>query len=318
MALSEIRLATNNFSPDNVISVGRHEKVYKAEINPFPRKNPFPGKPIMVSFKRFDQSISSKWFVETIQNCLRLIHENLTSLIGFSDEGDEKILCFQHPEYGSLQNYLDNTRLTWTARLIVCLGVGYGIWHLHYLEQVIHSTIKISSILLDSNWKAKIDLEYSNIDLPFEAESDYSDPSRNETMVSDIYSFGIILFQVLCGRLAFDAEDHTDSQDLIQLAKKNYKDGKLEEIIDPFLRNQMSPESLSTFSEIAYHCFNDDPQQRPQMHYIIKQLEKSLLRQWDFEQIAMKEVLYNCDIYDYTCQQYVLKHKSLHHNTQVN
>ncbi|GJV56449.1 receptor-like protein kinase HERK 1 [Tanacetum coccineum] len=285
ISVSDINLATSYFSPESVISVGRYDKVYKAEMHTYDKK-------YTVSLKRFDQSISSEWFVETIKNFSRFLHPNINSLLGFCDEGDEKILFFQHPEYGSLQNYVDNTRLTWTARLKVCIDVSYGIHYLHSfsdLEQrVTHSIIKSSSILLDSNLMAKIDAEYSNIDVPFEAESDYSDPSRDEIMVSDIYSFGIILFEVLCGRLAFDAEYDTNSQDLIQLAKKNYKDGKLEEIIDPFLRNQMATESLSTFSEIAYQCCNDDPKQRPTMDYIKMQLVESLKVQWAFEQL-------NCD-----------------------
>ncbi|GJZ69221.1 jacalin-like lectin domain-containing protein [Tanacetum coccineum] len=203
--LSDIRLATNNFSPENVISAGRHKKVYKAEINIS------DGKAFMVCLKRFDQTINSKWFVETIQNFSRFRHPNINSLIGFYDEGDEKILCFEHPDIGSLQNYLDNTKLTWTARLEVCIDVSHATHYLHSFselnQRVMHIIIKSSSILLDSNWNAKIDVEYSNIDLPFEVESDYLDPSRDETrlmtMVPDIYFLGIVLFEVLCGRLAF-------------------------------------------------------------------------------------------------------------------
>ncbi|PWA60205.1 protein kinase-like domain-containing protein [Artemisia annua] len=107
------------------------------------------------------------------------------------------------------------------------------------------------------------------------------------TTKSDIHSLGIVFFEVLCGRRAFDTEYDSGSQYLMKLVEQSYKEGKLDEIIDPFLRSQMAPDSLRTFSNIAYQCCNKYREQRPNIDHILQELEQAVELQLKFEELAL-------------------------------
>lgn len=108
----------------------------------------------------------------------------------------------------------------------------------------------------------------------------YIDPLYATTDVltkeSDVYSFGVILFEVLCGRLAMIMNYNDECRFLSKLAKIHYKEGKLDEIINPNLLKQKKPNSLRTFSRIAYQCLKKDRKQRLTMGLIVEELQNSL------------------------------------------
>ncbi|GJR56283.1 phloem protein 2-like protein [Tanacetum coccineum] len=279
--LKDIILATNNFSPENVMFVGRHETVYKGELIR-------GGKPLTVRVKRLEQmlayNIHMHLYTFFLRSLSRYEHPNIMSLLGFSCD-KKLILVFEYSAYGSLQNYLDNTNLTWINRLNICIGAARAISFLHdglnKCERIVLRNFTSSSIFLDTNWETKV----SHFESYYAtADSVYSDTVSKESAInttrkSNIYSFGIVLFEVLCGRLAFDTEYESDSQYLMKLVEQ---EGKLDEIIDPFLKHQMAPASLRTFSNIAYQCCNKYPKQRPSMDHILHELEQATRLQWKF------------------------------------
>ncbi|PWA44441.1 Phloem protein 2-like protein [Artemisia annua] len=282
--LEEIKLATNNFSPDNVISLGSDETVYKGEIIR-------GGKPLPVRVKvqRLHNVPFMKLHLCTVFRS-RFENPNIMSLLGLCSEDDKIISVLEHSAYGSLQNYLDNSNLTWKNRLKISAGAARAISNLH---KVLYSDFGFtsSSIFLDTNWEAKV----SHFESIFETDSVYSDPESEvyggeSIRESDIYSLGIVLFEVLCGRLAFDAEYESDSQYLMKVVEQSYKEGNLDEIIDPFLKNQMAPDSLSTFSNIAYQCCNKSSWLRPKIDNILQELEQAVAHQLEFEELALLHV----------------------------
>ncbi|KAI3773513.1 hypothetical protein L1987_48043 [Smallanthus sonchifolius] len=91
---------------------------------------------------------------------------------------------------------------------------------------------------------------------------------------SDVFSFGMVLFEVLCGRLCY-VRDTDGILLLADVAKEYYANDKLDSVIDPILREQMSPESLRKFSAIAYKCLQDR-EHRPLMGVVQKELEETL------------------------------------------
>ncbi|KAI3691122.1 hypothetical protein L2E82_49340 [Cichorium intybus] len=111
----------------------------------------------------------------------------------------------------------------------------------------------------------------------------YLDPVYYETRIltkeSDIYSFGIVLMEALCGRLAYEKGPVS----LGHLATRKYEEGQLTEIIDPNLRKHMSPDSLDVFSALAYQCLKDSRKERPTTVEVVEKLEKVLALQQKFE-----------------------------------
>nr|GEU67106.1 protein kinase-like domain, phloem protein 2-like protein [Tanacetum cinerariifolium] len=225
-----------------------------------------------------------------------LKHKNLVSLVGFCDENDEKIIIIRRENRGSLENYLsDPMLLTWVRRLEICVGLAHALSYIHYDEQrdfsVIHRHIDSEAVLLNENWEPKLyefrlsmKIEASQRHLSFDTGTvsirpEYTDPTYLETKSahhkSDIYSFGIVMFELLCGRKAV-IDENRDNQYLAQLAITHYREKKLNEIIDWDLLKQMDLQSFNIFAEIAYDCLNEDRSERPNIDEIVTSFEKAL------------------------------------------
>ncbi|GKD64331.1 kinase-like domain, phloem protein 2-like protein [Tanacetum coccineum] len=98
------------------------------------------------------------------------------------------------------------------------------------------------------------------------------------THKSDIYSFGVVLFEVLSGRSAVLPDEELGEGLLSQLAKS-----RLDDMIDPYLPEQMDPEAFKIFSDTAYWCIKEDRADRPYIDQVVKRLEKALELQWKHE-----------------------------------
>ncbi|KVH91625.1 Protein kinase, ATP binding site-containing protein [Cynara cardunculus var. scolymus] len=295
--LEEIKSATDNFGDNNLIGRGGFGKVYKGTISHSKGTS-------MAAFKRLDSKYGqgNSEFWKEITMLSRYTHENLVSLLGYCDEGGEKILVYEYASRGSLDRHLSDTALTWMQRLRICLGAARGLSYLHdpkgTQQRVLHRDIKSSNILLDENWNAKVsDVGLSRISPANQPHTivisnmvgtlGYLDPLYLEmgllTKESDVYSFGVVLFEVLCGRLCFEFID-SRYQTLVHTWKDSYKEKKLDEIIFQDMLQQMDQSSLETFSDIAYLCLHESLEGRPMTAHVVNELEIALERQVTYEQ----------------------------------
>ncbi|KAK1423472.1 hypothetical protein QVD17_18775 [Tagetes erecta] len=99
---------------------------------------------------------------------------------------------------------------------------------------------------------------------------------------SDVFSFGVLLFEVLFGREASSIKN-SDNWYFARLAQSHYEEGKLDDLIHPDLRQQMNVESLNVFAEIAYYCLKAQRSQRPDINQVLPELEKALELQHKYE-----------------------------------
>ncbi|XP_076944080.1 receptor-like protein kinase HERK 1 [Bidens hawaiensis] len=301
--LEDVRDATNNFSATNVLGYGGYGLVYKGELLG-------PEGLITIAAKRVDRKLShgENHFLSELKVLSSYKHVNIVSLIGFCDEQNEKILVQGFVTYGSLDHYLSSAKLTWLKRVQICLGAARGLSYLHNgLEgqSVIHRLVKSRSILLDETWQAKIGgLGLSMIGSMhantfvsdgFVNTPGYADPTYLQTGVitkeSGVYSFGVVLFEILCGRETFD-RNLNNKPFLGPLARMHYEKGILNQIVDPLLMKQMSQESLKEYSAIAYQCLEKLGTARPTMIEIVQKLENVLRIQQDFERVlAFQQIL---------------------------
>ncbi|XP_024995889.1 uncharacterized protein LOC112529041 [Cynara cardunculus var. scolymus] len=304
--LEDIKSATDNFSNDNLIGKGGFGNVYKGEIS-------LSNGPSMVAFKRLDLDSGSGQgnveFWREIMMLSRYSHENIVSLLGYCNEGDEKIVVYEYASRGSLDRHLSANALTWMQRLKICLGVARGLNYLHdpnpmeRQQRVLHCDIKSSNILLDENWNAKIsDLGLSKIGPANQKHTfhfsnvtgtpGYIDPLYLEmgvlTKESDVYSLGVVLFEVLCSRLCFKYSNG-QYHSLVRMWKKSYKQKKLDEIISRDLLQQMDVNSLETFSDIAYQCLKKTRGKRPLMVDVVGKLDIALTSQKIYEGVKLSE-----------------------------
>ncbi|KAJ0877474.1 putative protein kinase RLK-Pelle-CR4L family [Helianthus annuus] len=220
------------------------------------------------------------------------------------------ILVIDNVSNGYLDGYLGNAKdmriLTWEKRLKICIEVANALEYLHSemedQKMIIHHDICYYTIGLDENWRAKIDGFGDCVFLPLNQEDeavyvgssgrpDHIDPEYEKTTKlkreSDVYSFGIVLLEILCGRTASDPIYLKSYKGLGPVARQSFCIGTLEDMIDPILKEETSEnifvlkrrpnkESLHAFLKIAYQCVAETQDQRPTMKVIVKELEKAL------------------------------------------
>ncbi|XP_071739345.1 uncharacterized protein [Rutidosis leptorrhynchoides] len=302
IGLQVIVSATRNFSDENLIQKDELGMYYKGKMF-------LSGKLTDIIARRVGYTYEQNaGFWTEIYMLDSLKHKNIVSIAGFCDENGEKIIIYERTVHGHLDRHLtDATKLTWIQRLKICLGVAQALDYVHY--DVIHCDINSSKILLDENWEPKIfGFEHSTkfpggwrhrlLSSHHFDTSNYRDPTCiDATTVTpryDVYSFGVMLFEVLCGRKSFLIKDGGVHQSLLELAKRCLADEKLDEIIDKGLRDQMELQSLKIFSEIAYRCL-EEQMRRPTMDQVVKKLEEAIEHQWKQENMVLREHQTNAD-----------------------
>ncbi|XVF65783.1 hypothetical protein PTKIN_Ptkin09bG0278100 [Pterospermum kingtungense] len=291
--LEELRTATDNFQ--SKIGENGFVNLYKGFI-----KDSYKDT---VAIRRFVSSQQHEYFMTEMELLSNLqYHPNIISLIGYCLDGSnsDKFIVYEYMPRGTLHDLLHNRNdfqplLSWKKRLEICIGVARGLEFLHTGNNpsIIHRDIKTRNILLDQNWVAKIsDFELSKLMVPTSlSESDshvttrivgtmgYIDPEYMRagylTKKSDVYSFGVVLFEVLSARKPWDRYLE-EGQGLTRWCRDCVEDGRVDEIIDPLLKDEIAPDCLKAYVDMAYKCTNERTDERPTMDAVVKRLELTL------------------------------------------
>ncbi|KAL7602351.1 hypothetical protein Lser_V15G23427 [Lactuca serriola] len=295
LTISEIHLATRNFDESLIIGRGGFGIVYKGTITNGETH-------FIAAIKRLDstsnQGALEFWAEVAILTKLR--HCHLVPLIGYCNDRQEMILVYEYMPHGSLEDHLHKfqTNLPWVQRLKICIGVARGLDYLHtgtgIKHGVIHRDVKSSNILLDESWNAKIsDFGLSKlgpinqpstyVNTVVKGTFGYLDPdyftTGRLTRKSDVYAFGVVLFEVLSGKRAVDKSLDEEHWGLVRWAQESIKEDKLEQIVDSNIREGIMPKSLKEFARIADACLDSNPKQRPTMAEVVVCLESVLTLQ---------------------------------------
>ncbi|KAL8249416.1 hypothetical protein R6Q59_006284 [Mikania micrantha] len=261
-------------------------------------------KRIAVAIKRITDRVGGQgtqaFFEELEVRAYR--HPNIVPLLGFCDEGDEMILVYEHVTHISLDDYLKSIdkmdTFTWTQRLHVCLEIARGLKHLHGKiinpQRIIHIDIKSTNIFLDKNRGAQIAyfvtsrLRPTNQEICVRVYEDLECETTGKLeKLSDIYTFGVILFEILCGRLAYDpVYIVVNDKGLAPIAHQCFNDGTIVRIIDPRLMEEMGEDVFSsnrepkkdymdTFLKMACQCLGE-AEKRPTIEMVITELETNI------------------------------------------
>ncbi|ONK65326.1 uncharacterized protein A4U43_C07F35970 [Asparagus officinalis] len=255
ISIQVLRNVTNNFSEENVLGRGGFGTVYKGELH--------DGTKIAV--KRMESGImGSKGLTEfksEIAVLTKVRHRNLVSLLGYCLDGNERLLVYEYMPQGTLSRHIFDWKeeglkpLEWKKRLGIALDVARGVEYLHSLahQSFIHRDLKPSNILLGDDMKAKVadfglvrlapDGKCCSVETRLAGTFGYLAPeyavTGRVTTKADVFSFGVILMELITGRKALDESQPEESMHLVTWFRRMQlnKDEKTfrKSIIDPNL-----------------------------------------------------------------------------------
>nr|GEV32390.1 putative serine/threonine/dual specificity protein kinase, catalytic domain-containing protein [Tanacetum cinerariifolium] len=298
-SLAKIQLATNNFDPETIIGKGGFGKVYKGFIDDGRTRT-------TVAIKRLDclsRQRASKFWTE-VKMLSRVRHGHSVSLIGYCNVFNEMLVVYEYISDGDHAKRLHKvdeksirTPLSWEERLKICIRATHALDYLYtgtgVKNGIIHRDVKSQNMFLDGNMAAKLsDLGLSKI----------GPVDQSLIRKFDVYSFGIVLLEILCGRPAVDPSLGDDELGLVGWAQRNIKEGTLNDIIDLNMMGQtpcskkkiqIMPDCLKAFVKIAVKCLPTKPKDRPTMSEVVVDLEAALTLQERGEYLVRS--LYNND-----------------------
>ncbi|KAG8375268.1 hypothetical protein BUALT_Bualt10G0082800 [Buddleja alternifolia] len=281
--VSELRGITQNFSSNFLLGEGGFGRVYKGYLDESLRAG-LKAQPVAVKLLDIEGLQGHREWL--------LRHPNLVKLIGYCCEDEERLLVYEFMPRGSLENHLFkrlSISLPWATRLKIAVGAAKGLAFLHGAEKpVIYRDFKTSNILLDSDFNAKLSdfglatmgPEGSNTHVTTRVMGTYGYAAPEYvstghlTTKSDIYSFGVVLLELLTGRRAMDKTRPKSEQNLVDWAKPYLTSSRrLRCIMDPRLAGQYSVKGAKEMGLLAQQCVSLQPKDRPKMPAIIETLE---------------------------------------------
>ncbi|XP_020589870.1 cysteine-rich receptor-like protein kinase 10 isoform X2 [Phalaenopsis equestris] len=282
--LPTLKVATKNFSELNKLGEGGFGSVYKGVLQ--------DGREIAV--KRL--STGSRQGLQELKNELVLIaqlqHRNLVRLYGVCLEEQEKLLIYEYVTNKSLDTILFDPEksklLDWMKRYKIIGGIARGLLYLHEDSQlkIIHRDLKASNILLDADMNAKIsDFGMARLFGGDETQGmtshvvgtyGYMAPEYGMhghfSVKSDVFSFGVLVLEILTGRSNPSFLNDDRSEDLLSYVWENWNNGTILEIVDPTLAKSIPRSEVIRCFEIGLHCVQQDFSQRPTMTTVVVML----------------------------------------------
>ncbi|PHT59205.1 hypothetical protein CQW23_01568 [Capsicum baccatum] len=250
------------------------------------------GSPIPVAVKKLDRVVQDgdKEFKTEVNVIGQTHHKNLVRLIGFCDEGPHRLLAYEFMNNGSLSNFLfGDLKLTWNQRTQVALGIARGLLYLHdeCSTQIIHCDIKPQNILLDDHYDPRISdfglakllrMDQTETQTAIRGTKGYVAPEwfRNMpiTVKADVYSFGVLLLEIICCRRNVDFDVGEDRAILTYWAYDCYQEGTIYELVENDSDAISDRKKLEKFLMVAIWCIQEDSSLRPTMKKVVLMLEE--------------------------------------------
>ncbi|WVZ77882.1 hypothetical protein U9M48_025683 [Paspalum notatum var. saurae] len=284
LTFSDIVKATNNFNKDHVIGCGGYGLVYRAELP--------DGCKLAIKKLNGEMCLMQREFTAEVEALSMAQHDHLVPLWGYGVQGNSRFLIYSFMENGSLDDWLHNrdddasTFLDWPMRLRIAQGASCGLCYIHNVckPQIVHRDIKSSNILLDKEFKAYVaDFGLSRLILPTKTHVTtelvgtlgYIPPEYGQesvaTLRGDIYSFGVVLLELLTGLRPVPVL--STSKELVPWVLEMRSQGRQIEVLDPTLQGTGHEEQMLEMLEVACNCVNHNPSMRPPIMQVMSCLE---------------------------------------------
>jgi Leucine-rich repeat (LRR) protein len=292
ISFQDILTATNNFDQSSIVGCGGFGLVYKAELA--------CGAKLAIKRLSGNSWLMEREFEAEVEALSVAQHENLVPLKGYSIHGDIRLLIYPYMENGSLDDWLHdqgshasesdfNCQLDWPTRLRIAQGASQGLSYIHEvcMPQIVHRDIKSSNILLDKKFEAHVaDFGLARLILPYKTHVTteligtlgYIPPEYGQgcvaTLRGDIYSFGVVLLELLTGKRAVEVFPNS-SVELVQWVRDLKSVGREAEVFDPFLIGKGYDREMLKVLDAACLCVDYNPINRPSIQLVVTWLQNA-------------------------------------------
>ncbi|KAJ6711049.1 hypothetical protein OIU74_011834 [Salix koriyanagi] len=285
-SFAELEKATDKFNSNRILGQGGFGCVYRGSTE--------DGTEVAFKLLTRENQNGDREFVAEVEMLSRLHHRNLVKLIGICIEGRTRCLVYELIRNGSVESHLhgaDKNKgpLDWDARLKIALGAARGLAYLHEDSnpRVIHRDFKASNVLLEDDFTPKV----SDFGLAREATEGshhistrvmgtfgYVAPEYAMTghllVKSDVYSYGVVLLELLSGRKPVDMSQPPGQENLVTWARPllTTREG-LEQLVDPSLAGSYDFDDMAKVAAIAAMCVHSEVTNRPFMGEVVQALK---------------------------------------------
>ncbi|KAF7850023.1 hypothetical protein BT93_L0013 [Corymbia citriodora subsp. variegata] len=282
--ITTIKAATDDFASTNKLGQGGFGPVYKGRLA--------SGQEVAV--KRLSKSSGQgcQEFKNEVMLIAKLQHRNLVRLLGCCISQDERMLIYEYLPNKSLDCFIFNkakrTTLDWNQRLQIILGLARGVLYLHHDSRlrIIHRDLKASNVLLDVAMNPKI----SDFGMAKMFSEDQIQANTNRvvgtygymapeyamqglySIKSDVFSFGVILLEIVSGKRNTDFYNDSASLNLIAHVWNSWKEGKFSNIVDSLMAQPYNSRQVLRLIQIGLLCVQERTIDRPTMMDIVLML----------------------------------------------
>lgn len=296
-SFNELKSATRNFRPESLLGEGGFGCVFKGwiEENGTAPMKPGTGLTVAVKTLNHDGLQGHKEWLAEVNFLGDLLHPNLVKLIGYCIEDDQRLLVYEFMPRGSLENHLfrRSLPLPWSIRMKIALGAAKGLAFLHEEAErpVIYRDFKTSNILLDADYNAKLsdfglakdgpEGDKTHVSTRVMGTYGYAAPeyvmTGHLTSKSDVYSYGVVLLEMMTGRRSMDKNRPNGEHNLVEWARPYLGERRrFYRLIDPRLEGNFSIKGAQKAAQLAHHCLSRDPKARPRMSEVVEALKPLL------------------------------------------
>ncbi|WJX24181.1 hypothetical protein P8452_13317 [Trifolium repens] len=286
-SMNEIEKATDNFHPSRILGEGGFGLVYSGNLE--------DGSKVAFKVLKREDHHGDREFLSEVEMLSRLHHRNLVKLIGICTELSFRCLVYELIPNGSVESHLhgvdrEKSPLDWSTRIKIALGAARGLAYLHEdsSPHVIHRDFKSSNILLENDFTPKVsdfglartaaDEDNRHISTRVMGTFGYVAPEYAMTghllVKSDVYSYGVVLLELLTGRKPVDFSQPPGQENLVAWARPllTSREG-LEALIDPSLGTNVPFDSVAKVAAIASMCVQPEVSDRPFMGEVVQALK---------------------------------------------
>ncbi|XP_058183039.1 proline-rich receptor-like protein kinase PERK9 isoform X2 [Rhododendron vialii] len=281
---AELSEATNGFSVQNLLGEGGFGSVYKGYLA--------DGREVAVKQLKIGGGQGEREFKAEVETISRIHHRHLVSLVGYCISEDQRLLVYNYVSNNSLYFHLhgkDRPVMNWTTRVKIAAGAARGIAYLHEdcHPRIMHRDIKSANILLDNNFEARVS-DFGLAKLAIDTNTHvttrvmgtfgYMAPeyasSGKLTEKSDVFSFGVVLLELITGRKSVDTSQPLGDESLVEWARPLLSQAldteEFEGLADPRLEKNYDDKDMFLMIEVAAACVRHSAVKRPRMGQVVR------------------------------------------------